>query len=81
MLQGDRLDMAWTANSEGNLRSLGYARFEAGIYPSWGQDSKEDGRLSGMLRENNGTGVPVKWLYEWARRSRQGKHLDVPAGL
>ena len=49
------------ATRRSHLRSLDYARFEAGIYSWWGQDSKEDGRFSGMLRETNATGTPVRW--------------------
>jgi hypothetical protein len=49
------------AARDAHLRALAYARFDAGIYSWWGQGSKEDARLPGMLARTRATGSPVKW--------------------
>jgi hypothetical protein len=49
------------ATRDAHLRALEYARFDAGIYSWWGQGSREDARLPGILTRTKATGSPVRW--------------------
>lgn len=58
---------------DAHLRSLEYAKVDAGIYSWWGQGSREDLRFPGMLSRTDATGSPVRWaLYH----EREGNGPD-----
>jgi hypothetical protein len=52
---------------DAHLRALHYAGIDAGIYSWWGQGSKEDGRLWGMLARTTVTESPLKWAIYYER--------------
>ncbi len=61
---------------DAHLRALGYAGFSAGIYSWWGQGSKEDARLPGMLARTKAIGSPVRWA---VYHEREGNGPDPSA--
>jgi hypothetical protein len=52
---------------DAHLQAFAYAKFDAGIYSWWGQESKEDSRLPDMLARTNATNSLVKWAIYYER--------------
>jgi hypothetical protein len=58
---------ASTAVRDAHLRSLEYAKVDAGIYSWWGKGSAEDLRFPGMLARTNATRSPLRWALYYER--------------
>lgn len=65
-----------------HLRSLEYARFEAGIYSWWGQTHNTNRRFPAMLQDTNATGSPIKWaLYHEREGSSDPSVAEIGSDL
>jgi hypothetical protein len=60
-----------------HLRSLEYAKFEAGIYSWWGQGHYTDQRFSGMLAAANARHSPIKWAVYHEREGTTDPTADA----